>query len=414
MIPIKRIALLLILIFSLSLPVNAAEVVLESTGNAEDIIGITSFADYDEIPNPAYAENFVALGLMYHSTGGRFLPGEGLSNALALRLVFRSVGKEEEANALAHNQAERLSAGLGEYDDWSWADGYYLLALKEGLLNKADIADAYFNPGSPLARDKDVSAQNLIKWLTIAQNVFLKNHSLPSDVYIDSAYSIYYESLCKYGLFTAEDVRYFAPYRLITRDDVALLLGKFENYILTNMKIRSAIGNVTGINIKFSGKQYVRTVSCYASGQYFKLKFTGKNMASPFADISGESPVFGKGQPDISGVLRKGDKVKFYYKDDKILFVRVISYQEKEEYKPSPVNCSGNLYLYDPTSDMLVLECDGEFKSFYVSRDVRVYRRTTEIEKSELSEALNDSAVTVYADSKTRGGLYRVYSVLTN
>lgn len=412
--PIKRIALLFILIFSLSLPANAAEVILESAGNAEDIIGITSFADSDEILNPAYAENFVALGLMYHSTGGKFLPGEGLSNALALRLVFRSVGKEEEANMLAHNQVERLAAGLGDYDNLSWADGYYLLALKEGLLNKADITDAYSNPDSPLARDENVSAQNLIKWLTIAQNVFLTNHSLPSDVYIDGAYSIYYASLYKYGLFTADDVRYFAPYRHITRDDIALLLGKFENYILSNMKIRSGIGTVTGINIKFSGDDYIRTINCYASGQYFKLRFTGKNIASPQADISGEIPVFGKGQPDISGVLRKGDKVKFYYKDDRLLFIRVTDFKEKEEVRSSPVHFSGSLFLYDPTSETLVLNCDGELKRFYVSKNLHVYRRLDEINKSELSDTVTDKDIIIYADSHFKGGLYRVYSVLTN
>ena len=410
--PIKRFALLLILIFTLLLPVSAEGIILEPTGNAEDIISLTSFADSGEILNPAQAENFVALGLMYHSTENKFLPGEGLSNALALRLVFRTTGKEAEANAMAYNQAERNLAGLGEYDDLSWADGYYLFALKEGLINRAEFSDAYTNPESPLARDKNVSAQNLIKWLTIAHKVFLTNTGLPASTYIDPAYTAYYASLYKYGFFTAADVEYFAPYRLITRDDACLLLEKFETYILSTLKMRSATGTVTGINIKFSGDEYIRSVTCYASGQTFTIRSTGKNIVSPFADISGETVVFGKGQPDISGVLRNGDKVKIYYKDNNVIFIRVMEYQQKDEYRPSPKNFSGTLWLYDHTSKSLAIKLDdGGLKTFYAADNMRAYLRTREIDKTELPV---DSICTVYADADIRGGLYRVYSVITN
>lgn len=413
--PIKRIALLLILIFAFSLTASANEIVLEPAGNAEDIISLTSFADSDAILNPAQAENFVALGLMYHSTAGKYLPNEGLSNALALRLVFRTVGREDQANALGYNQTERNAAGLGEYDNLSWADGYYLLALKEGLINNADFIDAYTNPSSPLARDTNVSAQNLIKWLTIAHKVFLVNSGLPSDIYIDAAYKTYYASLLKYGFFTTADVEYFAPYRYISRDDVALLLEKFETYILSTLKMRSATGTVTGINIKFSGDDYVRSVSCYAAGQTFVIRSSGKNIASVYADISGETVVFGKGQPDISGVLRNGDKVKIYYKDDTVFFIRVMQYEEKEKLRSSPANLSGTLYLYDPTSKTLTVDSQEHgLKTLYFSENLRAYRRTEEIEKSALSDSLTDSVCTVYADAGIKGGLYRVYSIITN
>lgn len=413
--PIKRIALLLIIIFAVSLPTVAAEVTLTPTGNAEDIIGITSFADSDSITNSAYAENLVALGIMYHSTGGKFLPQEGLSNALALRLVFKSIDKEAEAAELGRNHAKRLAAGLGEYDDLSWADGYYLLALEKGLLNPAEFSDAYFNPGSPLARDENVSAQNFLRWLTLAHNIILSSYPIPSDVYIDDVYRIYYESLHKYGIFSADDVRYFAPYRQITRDDIVLILGKFEDYILSRLKMHSATGSVTGINIKFSGRSYVRTINCYASGLYFNLVFSGDDIYSPFADISGETVVFGKGQPDISGILRKGDKVKLYYKDDKILSVRVTDYQAKEEYAPSPFNFNGTLYFYDPFSRRLAVNSqETGLNVFFVSDDLKVYRRTSEIDKTDLSENATDKPVFFYCASDIPGGLCRVYSVITN
>ena len=385
---------------------------LTADGSAEDIISLTSFYDSETIPNPAQAENFVALGIMYHSTGNKFLPGEGLSNALALRLVLRTIGKEEEASTLSHNQTERNLAGLKDYDDLSWADGYYLYALKEGLINRAEFVDAYTIPGSPLARDENVSAQNLIRWLTIAHKVFLVNTGLPTDVYIDPAYAPYYAALYKYGFFTAADVDYFAPYRQISRDDTCLLLEKFETYILSTLKMRSASGKVTGVNIKFSGDDYVRTITCYASGQTFKIQSTGKNMASPFADISGETVVFGKGQPDISGVLRNGDNVKIYYKDNNVFFIRVMEYEEKEEYKQSPKNLSGTLWLYDDTSGKMTIGIkDGGLKTFYTAKDMHAYVHTSEINKSELGV---DMGCTVYLDSPICGGLYRIYSVITN
>ncbi len=410
--PIKRTFLLLILIFTFSLTVAAEGILLTPDGSAEDIISLTSFSDLDTIHNPAQAENFVALGLMYHSTANRFLPDEKLSNALALRLVFRTIGKEKDANALAYNQSERNLAGLGKFDDLSWADGYYLYALKEGLINRAEFEDAYKNSESPLARDANVSAQNLIKWLTIAHKVFIVNTGLPANTYIDPAYAPYYASLYKYGFFSAADVNYFAPYRYISRDDICLLLEKFETYILAKLKMRSAAGKVTGINIKISGDDYTRSITCYASGQSFTIRSTGKNIASPFADISGETVVFGKGQPDISGVLRNGDNVKIYYKDNTVLFIRVMDYEIKEEYRPTPKNFSGTLWLYDSTSGKLTLAGeDGTFKNFYTSKYMRAYVRTTEIETSTLGV---DIPCTIYADAPIRGGLYRVYSILTN
>ena len=409
---IKRFALLFIFIFIFSHAAVAKEIVLTADGSAEDIISLTSFYDSESIPNPAQAENFVALGLMYHSTGNRFLPTEGLSNALALRLVFRTIGKEAEASALSHNQTERNLAGLKDYDDLSWADGYYLYALKEGLINRAEFIDAYTNPQSPLRRDANVSAQNLIKWLTVAHKVFLVNTGLPTDTYIDPAYTVYYSSLYKYGFFSAADVEYFAPYRLISRDDTCLLLEKFETYILSTLKMRSVAGTVTGINIKFSDDDYIRTVTCYASGQTFKICSTGKNIASPFAHISGETVVFGKGQPDISGVLRNGDKVKIYYKDNTAIFIRVMEYEEKAEYNPSPKNFSGTLWLYDDTSGKLTVDMEGVgLKTFYTARDMRAYIHTSEIDKSDLGV---DMGCIVYLDAPIRGGLYRIYSIITN
>ncbi|MBR6524042.1 MAG: hypothetical protein IKT39_05495 [Clostridia bacterium] len=409
---IKRFALLFIFIFIFSHAAVAEEITLTADGSAEDIISLTSFYDSEEIPNPSQAENFVALGLMYHSTGNKFLPDEGLSNALALRLVFRTIGKEAEANALAHNQAERNLAGLKDYDDLSWADGYYLYALKEGLINQAEFTDAYTNPDSPLARDENVSAQNLIRWLTLAHKVFIVNTGLPTNTYIDPVYAPYYASLYKYGFFTASDVEYYASYRQISRDDICLLLEKFETYILYKLNMRSASGKITGINVKFSGDNYTRTITCYASGQTFSIESSGKNIASPFADISGETVVFGKGQPDISGVLRNGDRVKIYYKDDKVMFIRVMEYEEKEEYKPSPKNFSGNLWLYDDTSAKLTVDMEGSgLKTFYTTKDMRAYIHTSEIDRSELGV---DKGCIIYADAPIRGGLYRIYSVITN
>lgn len=409
---IKRFGILFIIILIFSVSASAEDILLEPASSAEDIISLTSFADYSELLNPAQAENFVALGLMYQSTSGYFLPHESLSNALALRLVIRTIGKEAEADALAYNDVERKLAGLGEFDNMSWADGYYLYALKNGIINRADLDDAYNNPDSPLARDRSVSAQNLIKWMTIAHKVFLVNSSLPTDIYIDPAYKTYYASLYKYGFFTAADVEYFAPYRYITRDDVALLLEKFETYILSTLKIRYATGKVTGIGIKFSDENYIRSVNCYASGQNFNIISRGKNIASPLADISGETVVFGKGQPDISGVLRNGDKVKIYYKDNKVLFIRVLEYEKKEEYKPSPKNFSGKLYLYDYTTrKVTLLSEDNRFVTFYASEDMRSYLKTTEINTSDLPL---DSLCNIYLDAPIRGGLLRVYSIITN
>lgn len=413
--PIKPVALFLAILLTLPFTAIAKEEnVLNSCGNAEDIILSTTFADKDSIPNPVQAENYVALGLMYHSTSGNFLPYETLSNALALRLILKSAGKSKEAEMLAYNQAERQLAGLGEYDDLSWADGYYLYALKEGLISSIEFYDAYKNPDSSLRRDEKVSVQNFIRWMAVAHGVFLDGKTIPTDVYIDPMYKVYYASLYKYGFFTLSDVEYFAPWRFITRDDVSLIFEKFETYILSALKMRTMVGTVEGINIKFDGEDYIRSVTVNSLGTEYILRSFGTNISAPFSDISGEIAVFGKGLPDITGVLRNGDKIRVYYKEDTALFIRVIEYEKKDEYKPSPLNFSGNLYVFDEAGGNVTLNCDERLKTFYLSGSLKIYNRTQEITPSDLAETGIDAECTVYADSAIRGGLHRVYSIIIN
>lgn len=412
--PIKSIALFLILLLTFSFPVRAETSVFQPAGDVAELIAATSFTDSAEISASVQAETFVALGLMYYSTAGKFLPEENLTNALALRLVFRSVNRVAEAEALAHNAAERETAGLGNYDDLSWADGYYLLALKEGMLSEAQFSDAYFNPSSPLARDALVSAQDMIKWMTVAHKVILSDSSLPSRVNIEPDYRIYYSSLYKYGFLTSDDIEYFSKLDLLTRNDTVVLLEKFERYILNCIGAKSHSGKITGINLDFDGNKYIRKISYSVGTKNYSLLMSGENIASPTADISGEVLVLGKGQPDISGILRVGDDIRVYYKDTTLLFVRVLDYKMKDEYRPAPRNFSGKLYFFDPTDKTITLDVDENLRSFYISDDLRAYYATQEISIDTLLNNSFDKDCIIYADAPIRGGIYRVYSVITN
>ncbi|MBR5586688.1 MAG: hypothetical protein IKW02_01865 [Clostridia bacterium] len=412
--PIKSLALFIILLLTFSFPANADSEVFSPAGDVAELITATSFTDSAEISASVQAETFVALGLMYHSTGGKFLPAENLTNALALRLVFRTVNKVEEAEALAYNSAERQAAGLGEYDDLSWADGYYILALKEGMLSEEQFNDAYTNPESSLARDGLVSAQNMIKWLTVAHKVILSDFSLPARTNIHPDYRIYYSSLYKYGFLTADDIRYFSELDLLTRNDTVVLLEKFEKYILNCLDAKSHSGRITDIKIDFNGNKYVRRINYKVGTKEYSLELTGENIASPIADISGETIVFGKGQPDISGVLRTGDEIKVYYKGSTLLFVRVLDYKVDEEYRPSPHNYRGKLYFFDPTDKTITLDISGNLKSFYISDSLQAYHATEEISMNRLLNDSFDKDCIIYADAPIYGGLYRVYSVITN
>ena len=94
-------------------------------------------------------------------------------NSSALHLIYRTVGRGQEGMDAAYNMEMRQAAGLGAFDEMSWADGYYLLALKDGLIGSQEFVQAYTQPASEFARKSEVSVQNFIRWMCIMHNLSL-------------------------------------------------------------------------------------------------------------------------------------------------------------------------------------------------------------------------------------------------
>ncbi len=244
---------------------QASEAVLVSSGNSQNLLNVTSFSDVEKGDNRLTAELLVALGIMSPPREGMFLPDQPVSNAIALKIIFGSCGKEELATRLSHDVGARAKAGLGEYDSLSWADGYFILALEEGLISRNEFIQAYSVYPSDIHRSASVSAQNFVKWMALAHGIEPTTEKLPGDTYIDPEYISFYSALYHKKIFSLEDINYFAPWRFISKEDICIVLEKFESLILPHFEITTEQGTIDSISTTFSQEGYERTIKYSSS-----------------------------------------------------------------------------------------------------------------------------------------------------
>lgn len=386
-------------------------------GNTEDVFSLVTYADKDSIYYLDYAQDFAALDILY-GMGNRYNPGYRYENSSALHLIYRTVGRGQEGMDAAYNMEMRQAAGLGAFDEMSWADGYYLLALKDGLIGSQEFVQAYTQPASEFARKSEVSVQNFIRWMCIMHNIPTSPEPLPESIYVDPNYMPYYSGMYQAGIMNLTEIRDFNQWRYLSKNDLPLILKKFEKQILPRLNVELFPATVSQINESYQGETLVRTIKAGS----LSIQTKTNRLEPVFSQLKNEIPVLGKGEPDTSGCIRVGEKLNVYVKDGKVLFIRVTSPANSLEYLHPSSIYRGSAYLYDYTHHMLVLDnakMVGNtekniygYQAFYLGGDAAVYYNGEPVAFNSLNTFLSDRTCTVYVNYDYAGGLERVEKIV--
>lgn len=394
----------------------AEDISFEPSGDAEHIISDVYFDDLYKIPHLSYAQDCVALGLIF-GDGRNFNAESGITNENALRILYRSAGREDEGYAAASNEEMRNAAGLGSFDWLSASDGFYMLALKDGLITNAEFVSAYTDENSTLAKTNPANVNNFIKWFCIIHGIKTSG-PLSGDFAIDSAYTAYYGALKNAYIFSDEDIETVSAEYTLTNDLVSYILKRAESRITDKIGIKRITGRIVKIHEVTGENETNREITVLSNNINYILKSSVSHIGT-FYTVSGDYPVFSKNGTDLSGSLRDGDRISIYIKNDKILFVRNETENTNAEYCGTPLVFGGKLYVHDYTKNEIVLSCvkkyDRDIYGYmkcYLNSDTKFYHNGELIDKYTLNTDFIDRDCTVFMLPSVYGGLERVYSVV--
>lgn len=353
-----------------------AAVYLPVEGSAKEVMEI--IGSLDETASRGENE-MTALGIISQD----FDDSGYFSNAAALRIAYRTVGKEQACLDDSINPEMRKKAGLGEYDESAWADGFFMHALNDGLMTSHEFVQCY-EKQNPLHKSAPVTAKRFAGWMKIL-----------------------------HGANDVEMPNYKGTY--MTKSDIALVLSFFEPYILPKMGMVLHEGKVVKITEKYTKDKINRTIAVSTDKNYIEILVTLDKNIPVFMQLDNEIVVIGKGRTDTSGALRVGDGIKLYMKDKALYFASVTQYENKEEYTGDLSVYSGNLYFYDSPGGYIVLDnaksyANGEtadFMQMQIKKETEIMFKHKQIQMDELN-TIFDKFCFAYMKSTWAGGLERV------
>jgi len=353
-----------------------AAVYLPIEGSAEEVMEI--LGAFDETASRGENE-MTALGIISQE----FDDDKYFSNAAALRIAYRTAGKEQACLNDSVNPEMRKKAGLGEYDESAWADGFFMHALNDGLMTSHEFVQCY-EKQNPLYKDAPVTAKRFAGWMKTLHGA--DETGMPN---------------------------YKATY--MTKSDIALVLSFFEPYILPKMGMVLHEGKVVKITEKYTKDKINRVIAVSTEKNYIEILVDLDKNTPVFMQLDNEIAVIGKGRADTSGALRVGDKLKLYMKNKALYFASVTEYEKAEEYTGEFSVYSGNLYFYDAPGGYIVLDnaksyANGEtfdFMQMQIKKETEIMFNHKQIKTDELGTVF-DKYCFAYMKSTWAGGLERV------
>lgn len=352
-----------------------AAIYLPESGSAEEVMEI--LGTFDETASRGENE-MTALGVIFQD----FEDEMHFSNAAALRIAYRTAGKEDECLNDSINPEMREQAGLGEHDETGWADGFYMHAVNDGLITKGEFKKSY-DKQNALHKDKPVTGKRFARWMGMLHDV--DEEQLPD---------------------------YKGTY--MTKSDIAQVLSFFEPHILHKMGMALHEGEVVKITEQYTEDKIKRVIAVSTEKNYIEILINLDKNVPVFMQLEKELVVLGKGRADTSGALRVGDKVKLYMKDKALYFASVTEYEKQEEYTGGLSVYAGNLYFYDSPGGYIVLDnaksyVNNETVNFIqmqLNKETKIMYEHNPVTTDDLGQIF-DRHCFIYAKRTWAGGLER-------
>lgn len=277
-----------------------------------------------------------------------------VSKLQALALIYRAVGKEEEAQ-----QAAEVIENLRFEDERRvnavevWADGYIQLALNDGLITYEQYLDAItydqegLDPEVNFIKTDPAQRQEVGEWIAKAleltpvynqQTIF---NSFQDWKQVDPLKVPYMEAVLKEKIMNGSPDGFLYPNNSISRAEMAQVLKNAEKFILERQGLTEKYGYIEAVDQNVVQQMDHTIVTSLfkvrnAQGELDhilaqKVQDAQGNMIETTHDTAEgqhkEIIVLGKGAPGDSSLLKEGNEIRYVVDDNnQVRFVRVTGY----------------------------------------------------------------------------------------
>ncbi len=311
--------------------------------NAREIIQNISFQDVAGMPS-----NYWAKGAIYEMSALEAIKGYGdrsfrgrqqLSKEEAIALIYRMMGREDEAQKLAEQLDAVRSRNMKKEDAISyWSDGYLQLAANDGLITRSDLMVAFqrFQPKSGtkfrFVRADPAERQEVAYWIARAiklepvyeqQNLFNSyndwNESDPPKI-------PYIEAILQNKIMNGMPGARFDPTGSITREQMAQVLKNMENIVLPMRSMEKRSGYIEGIYSDTDAKQSGGSTAGIIAvrGEDGKLYHIARELS--------QDQLFEKGREFSPGGELTRERELVVYKNDSMGTGEVLEVNDQLEY----------------------------------------------------------------------------------
>ena len=240
--------IVLSLIFSFAGQSMAAGTV--NTQNTEDG-RVQIILEFDDAEEAKWASEYIgkmkSKNILSGYPDGTFRPNEPVKRVEAIVTAVRLMGLEEEAVATASSDIKLHFKDADLIDKkYSWAKGYVIVALENGLF---DTTEDGILPGSPASRVWVASL--LVRALGLQSEAFSQMTTIPDFTDADAipAGSIGYINVAvENDIVSGYPDDTFKPNKNVTRAEMATLLDRTNGGLLENSGAITVRGTVTELN----------------------------------------------------------------------------------------------------------------------------------------------------------------------
>lgn len=355
--------ILCIFILTLNVQFIRAEEITESyTGidNAEELLNNINFTDVASMPNNYWAKDSIykmaGLSIIQGYGEKEYRPLNNITKAEAIALIYKALGKEEDAKKEAQNIQEQMGLETRNVKNL-WALGYLSLAQKDGLITEEEFEQA-INPeaykyyvGRVFNTNAAVQRQEAAEWIAkafkiepIYNQVLIFNYK--DWKAIDYEKIPYIEAILQNKIMNG-DSGYFYPTNILRRDEMAQILSNIEDRIYKINNLNKKYGVVESIVIQsdkqLSKETVTKTIlirtddgtlnSIILTTEKSRFDYKNQEIGAHKRLISEKEVVVNKnGVLGNSSLLNENDQILFIYdKDKKIRYVEAKTNLDKEK-----------------------------------------------------------------------------------
>jgi hypothetical protein len=371
----KKIIYLILITFIFSLlsclaGLSAEKIELEIAGNTDAVNRIDLIRFNDVLNSDTWAKEAIfevsAMGYINGTGNNRFGLGNNVTNEQVLAVLYRMVGKEDEAQAagMALNQA-RVQADRETKVLPIWSDGYLQLALNEGLISQQEYNDVFQTAPEDLLpesfyRGAYATRERTAFWLGKILNLAPDNENqtiiqgLKDYIEITPEYFETINSVVNNKLMNGTTSGYFNPKASIKREEIAQIIKNSQSVLFPALNYTRYLGTIESISYtednstdKESLKKRIRIRT--SDGLLHEMVLDdiktdtdlekNEQSGNPVQDETYEVIVYKNDDIGLSDVLEIGDRIYYTVDADKsIKFIQYISNNKETKYIGVKIN----------------------------------------------------------------------------